>query len=727
MADIPSDKQLSELLGGGESESTSGVDFGYYLHLLLRYIWLFLAIALICAAVGAYMALRQPEKYTATAVIQVEQQEQRVLKTEETVRLESPDFLTTFVATLTGDSFLVRVAKAANLLNDPEFFAPRPEPYTDAEIADRMRSIVSAEVRKLSTSLTRLIDVSVTDTDPKRAELIAGTLVKEFTRQAIEQRMAAAQVANDFLRDEAEKLKTKLETSEQKLQKYKEEQNAVSLQEDQNITVQKLKELNAQVGEAKNQRIKLESDLDRLKRIPATDLDQMLQIPSVSGIQQVQALRAQIVTAEANLAATKKRYLPQHPQTIQATTQLGELRSALSATLKNAGETLNTQYQAAVDAENKLNEALKEQEQDALDLNKIAIPYNVLQREVDSDRAMYDAINARLRETNVSLGVESIPFRIVQEPLAAKMVPRPLLKWLGLGLFIGIALGAGTIFGLDMLDSSLRYVDQAENFLKLPVLAVVSELESQRGDKIPSVFPDTSHSQQAEVFRHMRTTLSLLGDEAHRRSFLVTSAIPGEGKTFCAYNAAMAFAAEGQKTVLVDADLRMPAVHRIFSDSEGARRHLGLSDYLGGETEIDRIIMAGPQENLSAICAGGKTSNPGELLGTDGFVTLMKTLTERFDRVIIDSAPVNAVSDTLRITPLADYVCLVVRAAKTPKKALARGKKLIENARGKLAGFILNRVHLGRDSAYHFYHYAYGHSDTKASRGSKKSSAGGHA
>jgi polysaccharide biosynthesis transport protein len=727
MADVPSDKQLSELLGGGESESTSGVDFGYYLHLLLRYIWLFLAIALICAAVGAYMALRQPEKYTATAVIQVEQQEQRVLKTEETVRLESPDFLTTFVATLTGDSFLVRVAKAANLLNDPEFFAPRPEPYTDAEIADRMRSIVSAEVRKVSTSLTRLIDVSVTDTDPKRAELIAGTLVKEFTRQAIEQRMAAAQVANDFLRDEAEKLKTKLETSEQKLQKYKEEQNAVSLQEDQNITVQKLKELNAQVGEAKNQRIKLESDLDRLKRIPATDLDQMLQIPSVSGIEQVQALRAQIVTAEANLAATKKRYLPQHPQTIQATTQLEELRSALSATLKNAGETLNTQYQAAVDAENKLNEALKEQEQDALDLNKIAIPYNVLQREVDSDRAMYDAINARLRETNVSLGVESIPFRIVQEPLAAKMIPRPLLKWLGLGLFIGIALGAGTIFGLDMLDSSLRYVDQAENFLKLPVLAVVSELESQRGDKIPSVFPDTSHSQQAEAFRHMRTTLSLLGDEAHRRSFLVTSAIPGEGKTFCAYNAAMAFAAEGQKTVLVDADLRMPAVHRIFSDSEGARRHLGLSDYLGGETEIDRIIMAGPQENLSAICAGGKTSNPGELLGTDGFVTLMKILTERFDRVIIDSAPVNAVSDTLRITPLADYVCLVVRAAKTPKKALARGKKLIENARGKLAGFILNRVHLGRDSAYHFYHYAYGHSDTKAARGSKKSSAGGHA
>jgi polysaccharide biosynthesis transport protein len=722
MADIPSDKQLSELLGGGESESTSGVDLGYYFHLLLRYIWLFLAIVLICAAVGAYLALRQPQRYTATAVIQVEQQEQRVLKTEETVRLEAADYLTTIVATLTGDSFLVRVAKAAGVLNDPAFLPPRPEPYTDGEIADRMRAIVSAEVRRL----TRLIDISVTDTDPERARLIADTVVKEFMRQAIEQRVAAAQVANDFLRDEAEKLKAKLEASEEKLQKYKEEQNAVSLQEDQNITVARLKEYNGQVTQAKNERIRLESDIELLRTIPATSTDQLLQIPSVSAIPQVQGLRGQIATAEAELAATQKRYLPQHPVTIQAVTQLNQLKAGLQDALRTAGDVLATQYQASLDAEKKLTEALKEQEQVALELNKIAIPYNVLQREVDSDRATFDAVNARLRETNVSVGVESTPFRVVEEPLAAKPVPRPLLKWLGLGLFLGFALGAGTIFGLDMLDSSLRYVDQAESFLKLPVLAVVSELGGQRGDKIPSVFPDASQSQQAEAFRSMRTTLSLLGDEAHRRSFLVTSAIPGEGKTFCAYNAAMAFAAEGQKTILVDADLRMPAVHKIFSDAEGARRHVGLSDYLAGDTEIDRIIMAGPQENLSAICAGGKTSNPGELLGADSFATLMKSLTERFDRVIIDSAPVNAVSDTLRITPLANYVCLVVRAAKTPKKALARAKKLIENAKGKLAGFILNRVHLGRDSAYYFYHYAYGSSDAKASPGSKKSSPGGH-
>ncbi len=724
MAEIPSDKQLSELLGGGESESGAGLDLGYYLHLLKRYIWLFILIVLAALAIAAFLALRQPERYLATAVIQVEQQEQKVLRSEEAVRLESPDYMTTVVASLTGDSFLVRVAKAAGLLDDPSFIPPRPEsPYTDAEIADRMRGVVSASVRKL----TRLIDISVTDTNPQRAQLIADTVVKEFMRQVIEQRMAAGRIANDFLRDEANKLKTKLEESEQKLQKYKEDQNAVSLENDQNITVEKLKELNAQVSQAKNQRIRLESDIELLRSLPATDTDRMLQIPSVSAIPQVQLISTQIVNAEADLAGIQKRYGPLHPKNIQAATQINQLKGSLKDVLRNAGQILGTQYQSAKDAETKLNEALAEQEQAAIELTKIAIPYNVLQREVDSDRAMYDAVNSRLRETNVSLGLETIPFRVVEEPLAAKPIGRPLLKMIGLGLFLGIALGAGTIFGLDMADSSLRYVDQAESFLKLPVLAVVSDLEGHKGDRIPSVFADASQGQQAEAFRSMRTTLSLLGDEAHRRVFLITSAVPGEGKTFCAFNAAMAFAAEGQKTVLVDADLRLPAVHRIFSDAEGARRHSGLADYLAGNADIDRIIMAGPQENFSVICAGGKAANPGELLGADAFVTLIKALTDKFDRIIIDSAPVNAVSDTLRITPLANYVCLVVRAAKTPKKALARAKKLIENARGKLAGFILNRVHLGRDSAYYFYHYAYGDTGAKGSGNSKKSSAGGRA
>ena len=722
MAKNPSENELSDLLGGEKSEAGQGLDFGYYFHLLLRYLWLFLAIALIAVAVAAYIGLQQPKLYVSRAVLLVEQQEQKVIGSDDlqTIKPEAEDYITTIVATITGDSLLIRVAKTAGLLDDPTFFKPKPDgqPYTDIEIAYRMRGLVSATNRKL----TRLIDIAVTDTNPERAKLIADTLLKEFLLQNIEQRMNVARVASDFLREEADKLKAKLEQSEQKLQRYKEEQNAVSLESNQNIIVGKLKELSAQVTEANGQRIRLESDIGALRNTPPDDIERMLQIPSVNAIPEVQALRGQIVTAESELAAMQKRYGPLHSKYLEAVTQVNQMKESLKKILKNAGQILASQYQTALDTQGKLEKSLKEQEQAALELNKIAIPYNVLQQEVVSDRTMYDAVNTRLREVLVAAQIEKSPVRVAEEPMAAVPAPRGLLKILGIGLFLGLVLGGAAIIGLDMLDSSLRYVDQAESFLKLPVLAVVSELEGQRGDRIPSVFPDASHSQQAEAFRSMRTTLSLLGDEAHRRVFLITSAVPGEGKTFSAYNAALAFAVEGQKTVLIDADLRVPAVHKIFSDAEGARRHLGLSDYLAGNTDIDKIIMAGPQENLSVICAGGKTSNPGELLSAEAFVTLVKTLVDRFDRIVVDSAPVNAVSDTLRITPLAHYVCLVVQAAKTPKKAIARAKKLIESARGKLAGFILNRVHLGRDSAYYFYHYAYGDSGAKGSRGSKKSS-----
>jgi polysaccharide biosynthesis transport protein len=720
MPEDPSAKQLplSELFG--EKESAPGLDIGYYFHLLKRYLWLFLTIVILSVAISLILALQQPKMYVARAVLQVEAQEQKVLSSDDlqTLKLEAADYMTTIAAALTGDSFLVRVAKAADLLSDPAFFPPRPDgqPYTDAEIASRMKGLVSASVRKL----TRFIDVTVTTTNPEQSKLIAQTVVKEFLLQTLEQRMNVARSANDFLRDEATKLQAKLKDSEEKLQQYKEEHNAVSLEDTQNITVAKLKDLNSQVTQAKGERIKLESDLALLRSIPPDDVDRMLQVPSVSAIPQVQAIRAQIVTAEADLAATQKRYLAKHPKNIQAVTQINQLKESLKDTLKDAGKILGTQYQAALDSETKLNEALKEQEKAALDLNKIAIPYSVLKHEVDSDRAMYDSVNNRLRETTVSLGIETSPFRIVEEPLAASPAAGAKMKILGVGLFLGLALAAGAIFGLDLLDSSLRYVDQAESFLGLPVLAVVSEVEGQNGNTIPNVFSDGAQSQAAEAFRSMRTSLSLLGDEAHRRIFLVTSAVPGEGKTFCAFNAAMAFALEGQKTVLVDADLRLPAVHRICPDPEVARGHLGLTDYLAGNADIDKILMAGPQESLTVICAGNKTPNPGELLGAAAFATLMRTLVERFDRVIIDSAPVNAVSDTLRITPLVNYVCLVIRAAKTPKKAIARGCKLIENAKGKLAGFILNRVHLGRDSAYHFYDYAYGDSEAKGARSSKK-------
>ena len=399
--------------------------------------------------------------------------------------------------------------------------------------------------------------------------LIADTLIKEFLLQSIEQRMNVARSASDFLRDEADKLKAKLEQSDEKLQRYKEEHNAVSLDTDQNIIVEKLNDLNKQVTEAKSQRIRLESDMQLLRSIRADDAERMLQIPSVSAIPQVQTMRTQIVAADTELAAAQKRYGPMNPKFVQAVTQVNQMKEALKETLRNAGTILSTQYQSATDTEKKLNESLREQEQTALELNKIAVPYNVLAREVESDRIMYEGANTRLRETTVAMGIEA------SGPLCGGTDGRcPCTKRsvenAGHGPVSWTRAGRRRHYWPGHARQHPPVCRSGRGFLNLPVLAVVSKMEGQRGDRIPNVFAD-AHSQQAEAFRNMRTTLSLLGDEDHRRVFLITSAVPGEGKTFCAFNAAMAFALEGQRTVLVDADLRMPALHRIFPDPEVAR------------------------------------------------------------------------------------------------------------------------------------------------------------
>src|SRR6201986_790275 len=224
----------------------------------------------------------------------------------------------------------------------------------------------------------------------------------------------------------------------------------------ENIITEKLKDLNTRAIDAKNTRIRLESDLQMVRQIPPNDTDRMLQIGSVTAIQQVAEIRAQIVTAEADLAALQKRYLQLHPKYIAAVTQIQRLKQSLQETLRNAGKILETQYASAKDAEDKLTALLQEQERAALRLSKLAIPYNTLQREVDSDRAMYDALNTRIRETSISKGIEKSPFHVVEEPLPGNHPVKPeMTKMLALAFVLSLAASAAIIITMDSLDETL--------------------------------------------------------------------------------------------------------------------------------------------------------------------------------------------------------------------------------------------------------------------------------
>ena len=253
---------------------------------------------------------------------------------------------------------------------------------------------------------------------------------------------------------------------------------------------------------------------------------------------------------------------------------------------------------------------------------------------------------------------------------------------------------------LDRIDATFRSVDEVEKALGAPVIAAVPDATVLKSRNLLISHPKTG---QAESFRTLVTSLSLIGPEENRRSFLVTSAIPAEGKTFNAIHCATAFAQNGFRTVLVDADLRRPQLHCELLDSKS--EYLGLSDYLSELASLEQIVAPTSIENLDLIPAGRHCPKPVMLLSNEAFPRLIDCLLRDYDRVIVDSAPVNAVGDTLLIAKYLNGVSLVVQTGKTPRHAVERAVRLLEQSGANIVGTILNRLPRGFGAGYYYYYY----------------------
>jgi polysaccharide biosynthesis transport protein len=675
--------------------------FRKYYYLILRRLWLVLLIVAVGVG-GTWVWLqRQPYVYASTATILVEQTEPRVVKMEkvENDKMESAEFVLTAVQMLGSKELMQRVATS---LSDSKEFSPGlTKPDGSRLSGNEFASLLGDKIKAKLRRLTRLIDVTAEDVDPKRAQMIAEAVATEFLKQSYEQNASLSRAANEFLFQEADRLKARLQQSEQKLQKYREENQAVSLEDRQNIIVDKLKEINSQAGEAKEARLRLESDLEQIRRIDPANTEELMRIESVAKLPQVAEIRFHIVRGEAELAVLAKRYLPEHPKYVQGLSQIANLRQSLVAAVAKAGDSVEKRYQAAVETEQKLDAALKEQEKLALDLNKISIPYNVLAREVASDRSMYDAVITRLRETTVTQSLDKTPFRIVEQPQVPDKPVKPnRTTILLIALLLSLAVGVGIVLALDSIDATFRSVDEVEKSLEIPVLAAVPDAAALKSHNLLVTHPKTG---QAESFRTLITSLSLIGPEESRRTFLVTSAAPTEGKTFNAIHCATAFAQNGLKTIVVDADLRRPQLHSELLNAKA--EYLGLSDYLSELAALEQTIAPTNIENLDLIPSGRHCPKPMMLLSGAAFPALIERLLKEYDRVIVDSAPVNAVGDTLLIAKHFNGVFLVIRSCKTPRAAVERAVRLLVQSGASVVGTVLNRLPRGYGAGYYYYYY----------------------
>jgi polysaccharide biosynthesis transport protein len=674
------------------SSEASGLtfDFAHLYHLLLSKAWVIILFVILSLGAAIGYICWAKKIYASRAVIAVEQGAPKVNNIQDfnsdAADEKTADVLKTIEQAFLSETLFLQVVKANGLDKDPEFAPPKKDgsAYTDTELVGRFSSKVDVKLRKG----TRLIDVSVEDPDPERSKQLTESLVKEFVNQSFAQNLSLSQTASDYLRQEADRLKVKLQTAEQAVEKYREDHNAVSLEDKQNIIVEKLKELNQKVTEAKGERLKLEADVATIKRGKAKTPEQLLALPSVAAVPVVISLRQELADKESRF---------------RADSQLSGLRESLNQAVVNAGNMVLKSYDSAKETEAKLTVALQEQEQVALDLNKISVPYNALVREVETDRALYESVLTRMKVSNVAKGIWENNIRVIETPFVPIKPTKPAkLKILALAFLGGCVLGCGLVVGKDMADSSIRSINQVEEVLGLPVLTMVPRSKRRHLDKEPVLTADPA-SHEAEAFRSLRTALSFLGQHKDFKTILFTSANPGEGKSYCSFNCAVALAHLGLRTLLIDADLRRPSLTRALLAGSKAP---GLSACLTGNASIIDSCRATNTENLFILGAGDRASKPAELLAAGDLGGLLKEAMVHFDRVVIDSAPINAVSDTQLIAKEIESVCLVIRAGKTPRRAVVRACALLTRATHGPDAVVLNRVVRRHRDDYYFARYA---------------------
>jgi capsular exopolysaccharide synthesis family protein len=675
------------------SDQSFGSDVLATLLLLREKIWLIILCVLTAGIAGVAYIILRPPIYRAQAVIRVDQGAQKVFKANENgiVDLNRDEIIKTTEQTLTSPELLLQLVKRNDLDKDPDFLPGLERPASENRMVEELAKQISVQVRRG----TWLIDIGVEDRSPVMAQKIADLLIKEFAYENFQRHIEGWEMESNFLLEEVKRLKAKLANSEEALLAYKEEHQEGALGDKENTVVEKLHTLNRLVTEAKATRLKLESDYGQIKKIGRNPPSDLLAIPSIAGSAAVVELEKKVAEKEAEVAALTEMY--KHPIHTGAVNQLQQLKASLDRTILQAAQEVTSAYDSAVANEKKMEEALREQDRAALQLSKMSISYNVLHEEVESDRALYESVLNRSKESDATKNSVQDTIQVVSHALLPERPVSPH-KWriLLICFFGGLTLGCGLALLSRTLDRSFRTPDEAERRLGVPALADIPKVLKIRSEDDCLVLVKEPGSAAAESFRSLRASLSLFSQDELYKTFLFTSALPSEGKSFCAINCAVAFAQQGLKTLLIDGDLRLPSIERVFFDEAPIK---GLTEILTGEAVLDEATQLTRIEKLSVLCTGYQIFTPAELLASKACGRLILEATAKFDRVVINSAPIQAVSDTLLLARHVQAVCLVI-SPHTSAEIVFQAVQRLGYARSKLIGFVFDRVSLRHDADY---------------------------
>ena len=574
---------------------------------------------------------------------------------------------------------------------------------------------------------TRLIDIRFTHTDPSVAEKVVNAIAEVYVFSNLEKRTEANSTTGDFLQKRIAELQQQIRTSEERLVNYAKNNQIISLDPNQNTVVERLAGLNQQLLQAENERKTAEAAYNAAK-VPDAASALVDEAAKQNGDLEAKLIELRQKRAQLLVDATEEA--PEVKEVDQQITeldkQLKDLRSRKSATLLT---NLNTRYQQALEREQSLRKAFEQQRAQTLSQNEAAINYRIIQQEIETNKSLLNGLLQGAKENDVVLAGKPNNISIVDYALTPDAPVGPnRTRTVIAAFFLSIGLGLGLALFFEYLDDTVHSTEEVERVLHLPALAVIPSVGSATRRRVLPGISKTAALQKhsngngngnsellmnmdgrsplAEAYRHLRTSVLLSTAGRAPKSLLVTSSLPGEGKTTTAVNTAVSLAQTGASVVIIDADMRRPRLQSIF-DMQGQE---GLSSILSSDVSEDEMlsmIREDEESGLSVLTSGPIPPNPAELLGSDQMRRLVATLQANYTHVVVDSPPVSSFTDGVLISTMVDGVLLVVHGGKSSRHIVRRSKQLLSDVGAKIFGVVLNNVNL-QSHDYYYYQSYYG-------------------
>lgn len=573
---------------------------------------------------------------------------------------------------------------------------------------------IGAFMSRLSVEQERnslIVNVSFDAHDPVLAAEVANVIATAYIESGLEARLQMVQKATTWLTDRLDGLRTKVEESEKALQAYREQQGLVDMAGDGDLASAQLQSISERLVAARAKVGELESMYAQARNLQsqgATSLSS-LQSPLVVQMKTAEA------EAERKIAELSQRYGPKHPKMIAAQSDLQAARQKLRGELGNVVAGVSKELAAARATAAQLQREYDQLKGQVQDVNRKGFRLQALEREVAANRQLYDTFLTRFKETNVVGDMDTTNARVIDPAQVPSSPEKPNKKrMVSIAVFLALLAGIGLAFMIERLDNTLKSGNELEDRLGLPMLGSLPLLRLKKGDQLrpERVFADDSKSTFAEAIRTIRTGVVLSGLDNPHKIVVVTSTIPGEGKTTVSMNLALALG-QLEKVLLIDADMRRASIAQQLGFAKDTP---GLSNLVAGTAKASECIHPVEGTSVHVLPAGIIPPNPLELLSSHRFSELLDKLSEAYDRIVIDTAPTQAVSDALVLSTQASAVVYVVKADSTPYPLAQTGVKRLRHVNAPLVGAVLNQVDIKKAGRYgkygrygydRYYHYDY--------------------